>query len=276
MNPTFKQFFDNKTLSFDRLTQLQQLLAARSTFVIYFTPRSGSTYLADLLRKSSVAGLPREYFNPLLLPRLLQGIESKFPGEASTLFDYMIWLLQNRSSGNGAFGLKVAYPHLRPLVESGLDRLLLDSFVRFFLTRQNLLNQAISLYVMTETQLGHQKIEAATDLLSKVSTLAYDGARIRHHLVRLWNQELSFRRYFAETRYRVIELDYDGLSNDPHGVVSKIASACGIQCSQPSESDFRRVRGTRSGELAAAFLDDPKSRAALLKHSIPESRLIGA
>ena len=42
---------------------------AERSYVIHFTPRSGSSWLTDVLGQTNVFGLPDEYFNPSFIPR---------------------------------------------------------------------------------------------------------------------------------------------------------------------------------------------------------------
>lgn len=275
MNSTFETLFDHKLLDFETLARLQATLEQRRPYLIYFTARSGSSYLADMLTNTGVTGRPGEYLNPQLLPRIKQGIEKRAPGKADTLFGYLLWLLENRSSGNGAFGLKATYPHLKPLIATGLDRLLFGDFKRFVLTRRNIVNQAISLYTMTETKLSHRNKAIPEAVVAKAATLAYNGERIRHWVSHLWHQEVALGAYFAKSGYAVEALDYDELTRDPDAVVGRIAQGCGVERPAILRSEFEKVRGKRSDVLAAEFLADPESRASLVKLGIPEARLTG-
>ena len=276
MNPAFASLFDHKPLDFDQLVALQRAIAERKPYLIYFTARSGSSYLADLLTNTGVAGRPGEYLNPQLMPKITQGIENKSPGQTETLFGYLRWLLVHRSSANGAFGLKATYPHLKPLIATGLDRLLFGSFKRFVLTRRNIVNQAVSLYTMTETKLSHRNKAIPEEVSARAASLAYSGERIRHWVSHLWEQERALEAYFARAGLVVVALDYDELTREPDAVVARIAEACGVAPPAELRSDFAKVRGSRSDELAAQFLADPKSRAHLAKLGVPESRLAGA
>ena len=275
LNSAFETLFDHKPLEFDSLARLQTTLAQRRPYLIYFTARSGSSYLADLLTNTGVTGRPGEYLNPQLLPRIMQGIQKRAPGQADTLFGYIHWLLEHRSSANGAFGLKATYPHLKPLIATGLDRLLFGDFKRFVLTRRNIINQAISLYTMTETKLSHRNKAIPEAITAKAAKLAYDGERIRHWVSHLWHQELALEAYFAKSGLAVEVLDYDELTHDPDAVVGRITDACGAERPSTLRSEFAKVRGSRSNVLAAEFVADPKSRASLAKLGIPEARLTG-
>jgi LPS sulfotransferase NodH len=276
LNSAFASLFDHKPLDFDVLLQYQSTLAQRKPYLIYFTARSGSSHLADLLTNTGVAGRPGEYLNPQLMPRIKQGIEKRAPGRANSLFGYLHWLLENRSTANGAFGLKATYPHLKPLIATGLDRLLFAGFAPFFLTRRNIVSQAISLYTMTETKLSHSNKAIPAEVAAKAAKLAYNGERIRHWVSHLWDQELALAAYFAESEIAATPLDYDELTQDPDTVVGRITHACGAGRPTVLQSAFAKVRGSRSDELSAQFLDDAMTGAFLSKLGIPKERLGGA
>lgn len=276
MNPALATLFDHRPLDFDALARLQRSLAERRCYLIYFTARSGSSHLADLLTNTGVAGRPGEFLNPQLMPRIKQGIEKRVARPVTSLFDYVQWLLENRSSANGAFGLKVTYPHLKPLIDMGLDRLLFAGFAPFLLTRRNIVNQAVSLYTMTETKLSHRNRDIPAEVADKAARLAYDGDRIRHWVSHVWTQERALDGYFARSGIAPTGLDYDELTLDPDAVVGRITDACGAERTNALKSAFSKVRGSRSEELAAQLLDDAKTRPFLARLGIPQERLTGA
>src|SRR5262245_3349013 len=47
-----------------RIANLQELTNKRDLYVIFLTPRSGSTWLTDLLRLTGTLGCPQEWLNP--------------------------------------------------------------------------------------------------------------------------------------------------------------------------------------------------------------------
>lgn len=263
-------------MDFETLARLQATLARRRCYLIYFTARSGSSHLADLLTNTGVAGRPGEYFNPQLLPRIKQGIERRAPGQSDSIFGYLQWLLDNRASANGAFGLKATYPHLRPLIDTGLDRLLFGGFAPYVLTRRNIVKQAVSLYTMTETRLSHTNKAIPVEVSAKAAKLAYNGERIRHWVSHLWQQERALAAYFEKRALTPTPLDYDELTQDPDAVIGRIMLACGEGSPTALRSVFEKVRGARSDVLAAQFLADAETDGFLSKLGITRERLEGA
>lgn len=273
----FFSLFEDKPLSLDRMATLQRKLAKRKPYIVFFTARSGSSYLADLLSKCYVAGRPGEFFNPSMLPRIVAAIEKRQPGSIGSVVDYMHWLLDHRSTRNGGFGLKATFPHYRPFVLTGLDRALFHDFSKFFLTRKNLVKQAVSLYVMTETKLSHRNKAVGAEVMEKVSQLSYDRERLRHWILHLWAQEESYRAYFKQLGQKVHPIDYQTFSEDPAGTVKMIAETAGI--SEPLQiqaSDFQKVRGSKNDVLAEEFMEDKSNLGFLKEHGIPKSRTAGA
>jgi trehalose 2-sulfotransferase len=272
----FSETFDNRALSFDKLMLLQEEIRRKKPYIIFFTARSGSSYLADLLLKTRLAGRPGEYFNPPLMSRTLHTLSEKSEPPIESIIDYVLWLMDNRSSANAAFGFKGTYPHFQPFILTGLDRLLFSRFTLFYLYRNNILNQAISLYIMTETRLSHKNREVSDDILQKVQSLPYDQGKIRHWITHIRGQEKNFERYFKTTGREVSVLEYQQLSADPAKVVTDILRKIGVKAHvQVRESNYKKVRGAKNDNLASRFLQDKSNLKFLEQSGIPESRLEG-
>ena len=123
--------------------------AAATRYCILFTPRTGSSWLTDIARQTGRLGHPGEHFNPTFLPRMAQSFDAR------TRDDLVEALLRRRNVG-GVFGMEITYFQLKTVFRS--ERAFLRAFgdARFFwLIREDIVLQAISLMKKQQTRIGH-------------------------------------------------------------------------------------------------------------------------
>ena len=75
--------YDTCFAAADKPTPKTELILRRNdselNYIIFFTPRSGSTWLGDLLVSTKFAGKPREWFNPQHLKKSVEQFGSVTP-----------------------------------------------------------------------------------------------------------------------------------------------------------------------------------------------------
>ncbi|MGF1494313.1 MAG: Stf0 family sulfotransferase [Microcoleaceae cyanobacterium] len=120
------------------------------SYAIVTTPRSGSTFLCDLLQKSGLAGYPAEH-----LRRPVE-VLSKY-----CQFDYIRYvkvLMARQTTPNKVFGTKLISHFLIRYLEAGLE---FDSFFQDFfqkviyLQRRDKVAQSVSLFLAKKTGIWH-------------------------------------------------------------------------------------------------------------------------
>jgi len=128
-------------------------------YVICFTERSGSSMLCSILKQTNLLGMPNEYFNPR---GPMQLYLKTFP--ATTLEEYFELLRRTQTTPNGIFGLKSCSVDFKPLIEMGGVGKLLNPVQFIYLTRRDIILQAISGYLahrgygISQAKQGEQKI----------------------------------------------------------------------------------------------------------------------
>lgn len=125
----------------------------RGSLVILFTPRSGSTWLGKLLEETGVLGYPEEYLNPAMIADANRDLNAA--GE----YDFLCGCETSRTTDNGFFSMQATWGEIERLSEV--------DFFEFFecahyvwLRRRDIVNQAISLLVATETGTFHRRTSA--------------------------------------------------------------------------------------------------------------------
>ncbi len=261
----------------ERLDEYRRVVAGKVPYIIYFTPRSGSSFLSDMLTKSLEMGTPGEFFTGSLFEIALQHMRVLgYTGDS--VVDYLIWLINNTSSPNGVFGFKANYFDHAPLIESGLQELLFGNYKAVFLYRKNILKQAISLYVATETGLFHTNIPVANETLNAARSLKYDGEQLREWIRHIWIQEIGWKDYLSKIEAQPLVIGYDLLSANPKAAVEMIAERLGVRLSNlpdKNSSVFEKVRTENNDNLAEQFLGDPSNKDFFTRTGIEGNRLVG-
>ncbi len=120
-------------------------------YMICATPRSGSTFLCEALRLTSIAGHPDEYFGPMHPPRWQE------TWGVSTVHDYVEEVLKHGATPNGVFGVKIMKLYWKHFLNTlqlantpdlpADDSLVLDTFpgMKFiWITRRDKVRQGVS------------------------------------------------------------------------------------------------------------------------------------
>jgi len=185
--------------------------AAAVNYVIFFTPRSGSTWLTDMLRSLGTVGNPDEWLNERYLTLELQQLGKV---DHATL---LRWLVSSHSTANSVFGIEVDFFRL-DYADSRFR--FMDFFPPetryFYLTRYNFVAQAISLYRAVESGRFHA-VDGASD-----RSVQYDAGKIRDWVLHVLQQEYGFEVYFRDKRVEPVRYSYEGLCGSPFSVVSDI------------------------------------------------------
>jgi LPS sulfotransferase NodH len=192
-------------------------------YVIFFTPRSGSSRLTDLLENAGGCGIPGEYFNPKHVKRA-----ATFLG-AQGLEDY-INLLMRRKNTNGVFGCELTSSHIYSLFFSDKRFLrLIQPTSSVFLIRENIIEQAVSLSRMIQTGVAHDTSSAG--LSTDDIEFQYRPAQIRSNLLRLLSMERQLERMFHLNNMEPLRLSYESLTRiSPDKFIPVIADHVGGTC----------------------------------------------
>jgi LPS sulfotransferase NodH len=216
--------------------------------VIYFTPRSGSSRLTDLIESAGGCGIPGEYFNSRLIERA-----ATFLG-AQGLEDY-INLLMRRKNTKGVFGCEVTSTDVYSTFYS--DRKFFELYQptsSVFLIRENIVEQAVSASRMSQTGVAHS---TSSPTLKKDNIhFQYRPNQIRSNLFKLLLMENELERIFHIRNIEPLRLSYETLTSvSPGRFIPVIADHVGATCEQLNalESEHRKVGDEQSIEYAQRF-----------------------
>jgi LPS sulfotransferase NodH len=230
--------------------------------VIFFTPRSGSSRLTDLLGGAGDLGCPSECFNPRMIRKM-----AGFFG-ARNLPEY-VDLLQRKRATTGTFGCEITVEHLYAIFFSAqrfFDLYRPTSTV--LLIRENIVEQAVSLSRMNQTGMFHQL--APVSDADVPPEFHYRPAQIRGYLSRIVRMEQQAERIFDASGLQPLRLSYEMLvATDPADFVYRIGKHVGATPTRVQEltSAHTKIGDARSLEFARRFCADNKDLLARIENA---------
>jgi LPS sulfotransferase NodH len=175
-------------------------------YVIHFTPRSGSSWLTEVLSAARTLGRPNEWFNPSFIPNIANAVQAR------TLDDY-ITAAQRQGATRGLFGAEVtahqvvavfgSYAKFHPHFADARD---------FWLIRKDIVLQAISLYKMVATGVSHRPAATSEAVQTADTRFDYDAREIERWIRHIWVAETESEAYFRDFDRKPVRLCYEILT----------------------------------------------------------------
>lgn len=223
-------------------------------YVMFFTPRSGSSRVADLLSRTKRMGRVTESFNPNFMPNMTRAMN------AASLEDYCLMLERRMQKGRVA-GFQITQPQLQ--VVFGNESRFLARYGHcptIWLIRRDLILQAVSLYKMVTTGVSHSPHLSADALHHAAAGLIYDAAAICYWIDHLRNIERATEALIArlqETGAQApLRLCYEDNAAAPAAAcIRAIAAHIGVHLPQDLAfvSPHRKVGNDRNQQFAERF-----------------------
>lgn len=198
------------------------LAPAERTYVIFFTARSGSSWLTSALSATDQLGYPEEYLNPEFVRDVARSQNARDPAGLLQM------LMRTRKSPNGVFGIEVRHIDVELLNEDVFFGTFDAKTIFFNLWRGNIIAQGISLFRAVATQRYHSNSNGGTEVPP-----AYDAeaiARWIHHVASTENANI---RMLERHGCPAIMLQYEDIIGDSAAAVALFARALNISLSLP-------------------------------------------
>lgn len=245
-------FFEFEPVSGNRpkFDRLMRLPPAERTFIIVFTPRSGSSWVTRLAEQTGVLSQPGECFHPGFMPAMTRFFET------GTLQEYVAILRRKRATA-GLFGFEVTMGHVTATF--GTFRQMIAMFPEatvFSLIREDVVAQAVSLLKMQQTQVGHRGDGDEARFADAEELFHYDPDGIRLWIRRLVRLEAAAERAFDAHGITPHRLSYErNVALGAQGVLDVLARKIGDlpPISAPPDPPARRTGSTRNDEFSARF-----------------------
>jgi len=215
-------------------------------YLICATPRTGSTYLCELLASTGQLGKPEEYFNTVGRRKHTNPNYPKNP---------LAQVEIARSAGatpNGIYGVKIMplqYRKARKRVDL-FDALPNLQFLR--IRRRDLLGQAISMWRAQQTGQYVASHRVRT-------TPLYDAQKIRDYLDAVRDMDASWDELMRERGVRPLTFDYEDVVRDPQAAVDQVAALMGLATPLPIDRALVKItvqRDHESDDWRRRFLAD--------------------
>lgn len=217
---------ESREFDLERYTELPRV------YVIASQPRSGSHYLARLLRETGQAGVPLEYFHTAHWKRWVKRCRRENPLAAFRI------MCQLRTTPNGVFGFKAHWKQFQLACTLRLENeLATASYIQ--ITRDDLLGQAISLVIASQTGVWVHDHEPAR-------SPEYSFEAIQIALGQLVAERGQWDRFFAVTGIQPLRISYEELSGDRDRTMQRVCEHLDIDWSvaEPAESTVQRTGRT--------------------------------
>jgi len=225
---------------------------AKTNYIILFTPRAGSTWLTDVASKTGKLGRPDESFNPRHLSKMARAMN------ACNLPDYVEMLARRRAT-NGVAGFEITHHQIRAVFRTH-DRFRAhfpDSTI-FWLTRQDIVAQAVSLYKMTTTRVSHTSKLSAAEIAARELQFVYSADRIAHWVDHILLAELRTEKLIQEAGWTPMRLWYEwNVHVGPQVMLNRMAEFMGLAPVLRGEqmpSDHRKIATGKNAEFAERFI----------------------
>lgn len=269
--------FKTRTIDPIDLLAYRKRLAAYRSYLVAMTPRSGSSLLADLLGSIKTAGRPAEFFAHRQMANTLAALTRR-EVHVESLMEYMNWILDARTTSNNVLGVKASFYQYQPIIATGLEAALLGTPMLIYLTRNNIVLQAVSMYIAAQTRLFHSTQSASAAARDR-SEVAYSAKDIRDWVAHIHAQEQGWERYLASVGRNALRLGYDELRTDTTGCLERILDHLGVApklALRVEESGHKKIGGDLNARFFDKFVSEQTNRRFLSDRGIPDGRLTGA
>ena len=202
-----EDIFFNPDFDLELFRKANKSPPAKKNYIIYFTPRSGSSWLGDVLHNSQKFGTPGEWLNPDIMPKAVKSIN------ANNAKNYFAMLRRRLKTGD-VFGMEVTYFQLNRVFpnNSNFFDIFRPNCPSFFLIREDIVGQAISLAKAVQTKIFHAPFSSGADILEADSTFSYDKEAILQWLKHIRSMEEKTEIFFDEFNVKPIGLTYEGIT----------------------------------------------------------------
>ena len=220
-------------------------------YIIAITPRSGSSYLASVMRKSKLMGTPGEFLPPVFMKNILQKIPARCPDE------YLRNVLRKTQTKNKVSGLKTSWFQFQQFLSALNDQTVFYKFKYIYLYRRDIVQQAVSLYKATESNMFHTNIEHSSDTLQKVKNLEYSYEKIKKWKKHIEQGELEWQNFFLANNIYPLRISYEEIDSNIDLCINSISTYLGVNNFNDNivhNSVFKKMRDRKSLEYSCKFM----------------------
>lgn len=227
--------------------------AAETRYVIYFTPRSGSSWLTDILSRTKRLSLANEAFNPNFIPKIADTCN------ASNLDQYINVLLR-RHNHRGVYGFEITMHQFEAVFPN--SAYFMEHFGKgpcFWLIRQDIVGQAVSLAKMVNTQVAHTAQADTEQRQAADQAFEYNRKDIKKWLKHIIAAERKNEALFDAYSLSPLRMSYEQITSlGAARMIDIVAHHVGAKDMPdvPLESTHTKLGTSRNDEFALRFRED--------------------
>lgn len=241
----------------------QQLSLPINEYTVCITPRSGSSWLTEILSKTKILGSPEEWLNPGNLPGIIQ---NRYP--CLDVIEYFDCIKRTQCTENKVFGMELSFFQYQLVCDalettkngSSLSLLNLEKNKSIYLYRLDLVAQAVSLYRAVETGMFHSAQRNASE--KALVDFKYSEDRIWHWLIHILQQEFGWQKNFSKKGISPLCLTYEEMWSNPNLTKLRIIHHVLGNLDQSSEIDkvssynHTKIANSKSNEIITNFYEN--------------------
>mgnify|MGYP003669538379 FL=1 len=238
---------------------------AQNRYAICLTPRSGSTYLAYLLRDTKAFGFPEEWLALTLIKKEAAALGA---GDIAT---YTRRVMAKYASDNHVSGIEYGIAQLLAARALGDVDSVLDRSVRYlYLRRRNIVRQGISMHIALQSGVLHS-YQLNDDANTVRAAVIYDTPAIRQQIKVLHDQELMWEREFGARHIEPERLYFEDLIERPQRVLRRLANLLGLPTTPllPEKAAIQPLADNRADEWEARYRTEDVDYLEALKMHRP-------
>ena len=223
MSSVFNHLFVRTKIDPERREKFAALPMPTHRLVIYFTPRSGSSWLTDVIRQSRHLGSGNEIFNPQFVSSIANGIQ------ALGRDDYIEQVQRRFTTGNGRFSFEITSHQLDRLFPDPSP--FMDAFngpgcSAAWLIRKDIVAQAVSLAKMVTTQVSHTPQATEQERADADRSFTFDYELIKRWLIHIRNAERRSEELFMLYKIDPLRMCYEEMmvagAAEVRGTIAKL------------------------------------------------------
>jgi LPS sulfotransferase NodH len=246
-------------------------------YIIAITPRSGSSFLCDIVKKTNILGMPGEFLSNNSMVQLQGSIP------ADTLDQYLYNILKVYQTDNAVAGVKATWFQFRKFYTTLQNPAFLHNFKYIYLTRFDLALQAVSLYKATETTVFDTATDYPETAVQKLESLDYNFEKIDYWYRHILEHEQGWQQFFAVNGISPLVIDYNDICHNWQAVVKKIVLFMEmpdfteeiIETIIPGlDSAFKKISDARNSQWAQRFCQEKMNDGELIRSTLLENAVI--
>ncbi len=251
-----QELFSNSQQGLDTelLARLETMRDPKQRYILAITPRSGSSYLCDLMRQTKLFGSPGEFFNRDHIPRYMKRAPARTPDE------YLRHVCRAFRARSNTAGIKTSWYQFQVFSDAMEERDSLTGFKYVYLHRRNRVAQAVSLYKATETRFFHTNTQPTEAATQQDALLDYDFTKIDHWYRHVQRQEDGWQSFFDANRIFPLCITYEEVEKDPTAVLQRLATYLKVPTEEmaidPNASVFTKMADQRSFDWGIRYMTD--------------------